>query len=813
MTIHKKFKKRLKIVAILTGVLLLLYVVTAVLMLTLFKEKIQEQVTATLKEKINGEINIESFRINIISNFPNASFTIKDLEIVRAGADGKKNEIVNIKYIYLHIHLLKLIYGKVELKRVIVKNSDIHIYRLPNGLKNTEGLLKKSENKGTENVNSTINELNVSIDNVHITYEDTVIACNYFDFTINNADIQFITTATGFTVNSKNNTSTHQIIFNKDRGSALKDRKLQMQIRFDWNTTTQTGTILPTRIKDKDESFTLLGSISLQEKKELQLIIYNHEISLQNALVLATPYTREKLTGFNFEDPLSAQMVVKSNLIPNLPPDIDIYFNSLNNTFTGKSKKLNKIDFSGHYMNHLNDTLFNDESNNALFFDTISGFYEGIPFNGKFILNDFTNPVLDMRVKCNTKLAVINNAIDTSIIRFNSGEMDLDLRFKGALTTNDTLPVDTNAIVNGRLALTGADYVITKNNYHFKNITGSLNFDKQNLIISNLPVTLNNNQTTISGEFKNISNNIIHPEAPLYADITILADEFNINNFPPPTVKSIKPSKQNNITQNTEQLLNSLRADIKLNANQIIYKKLVMSNAIGVFTISNNSIHCSGASAYISDGKAILSGNLNNLGNATMPFDLQVQLSNIDIEKIFKGLNNFNQTAVTADVIDGKVSSSISLNGNLNKQFQPVIPTLNGKVDVKVKNGALHNLKALQEITSVIFKNKDLTDIQFATINHTSIVKNGDVLVEEMNINSSLIIFLIEGTYSFADNTELYFKIPLKSLKNADEKYLEPNKIKDEKTGISLLFKLTKTDGKAKITPVLFKRDKNQKQE
>ena len=130
MTIHKKFKKRLKIVAILTGVLLLLYVVTAVLMLTLFKEKIQEQVTATLKEKINGEINIESFRINIISNFPNASFTIKDLDIVRSGADGQKNEIVNIKYIYLHIHLLKLIYGKVELKRVIVKNSDIHIRKI-----------------------------------------------------------------------------------------------------------------------------------------------------------------------------------------------------------------------------------------------------------------------------------------------------------------------------------------------------------------------------------------------------------------------------------------------------------------------------------------------------------------------------------------------------------------------------------------------------------------------------------------------------------------------------------------------------------
>jgi len=813
MRIPKRNRKNLKIAILTISIALAIYITTAVLLLTIFKDKIQEQVTATINDNINGEVKIGSFSINILSNFPNASFTIKDFQIANQATNLNKNEIINVKYIYLHINLIKLITGKVELKRIIVKNSSIHIYRLTNGLKNTDGLIKRSEDKGENNINSTLNKLNITVSDVNIIYEDTIVACNFFDFTITHADVQINSSTTGFYVSSKNTIATHQIIFNKDRGSALQDRKLQMQMMLDWNTKTQTYTILPTRVKDKNESFTLLGSISLQETKALKLIIYNHSITLQNAVVLATPYAREKLTGFDFEDPMSAQMVVKSNLIPNLPPDIDIYFNSSNNTFSGKNKKLNNIDFSGHYMNHLNDTLFNDETNNAVFFDTISGYYEGIPFNGKFTLNDFNNPSIDLRVISNTRLAVINNAIDTSLIRFNGGEMELDLRFKGALAKNDTLPVDTNAIVNGRLSLTQADYVIPKNNYHFKNITGSLLFDKQDLLISNLPVTLNNNKITISGAFKNISNNIIHPEAPLYADISVLAQEFNINNFPPPKEKPAKRSKQNTITQNTELLLNSLKADISLKANQIIYKNLLMSNASGIFTINNNSIHCREASGYISDGKAILSGNLNNLGNSTMPFDLQVQLSNIDIEKIFKGLNNFNQNAVTSEVIDGKVSATISLSGNLNKQFQPVIPTLNGNVDIKVKNGALHNLQALQEITTVIFKNKDLQDIQFATINHKSKVKNGDVLVEEMNINSSLIIFMIEGTYSFDDNTELYFKIPLKSLKNADEKYLEPNKVKDEKTGISLLFKLTKTDGKAKITPVLFKREKNQKQE
>ncbi|HRG28451.1 MAG TPA: AsmA family protein, partial [Chitinophagales bacterium] len=392
MRIPKRNRKNLKIAILTISIALAIYITTAVLLLTIFKDKIQEQVTATINDNINGEVKIGSFSINILSNFPNASFTIKDFQIANQATNLNKNEIINVKYIYLHINLIKLITGKVELKRIIVKNSSIHIYRLTNGLKNTDGLIKRSEDKGENNINSTLNKLNITVSDVNIIYEDTIVACNFFDFTITHADVQINSSTTGFYVSSKNTIATHQIIFNKDRGSALQDRKLQMQMMLDWNTKTQTYTILPTRVKDKNESFTLLGSISLQETKALKLIIYNHSITLQNAVVLATPYAREKLTGFDFEDPMSAQMVVKSNLIPNLPPDIDIYFNSSNNTFSGKNKKLNNIDFSGHYMNHLNDTLFNDETNNAVFFDTISGYYEGIPFNGKFTLNDFNNP-------------------------------------------------------------------------------------------------------------------------------------------------------------------------------------------------------------------------------------------------------------------------------------------------------------------------------------------------------------------------------------------------------------------------------------
>lgn len=78
-----------------------------------------------------------------------------------------------------------------------------------------------------------------------------------------------------------------------------------------------------------------------------------------------------------------------------------------------------------------------------------------------------------------------------------------------------------------------------------------------------------------------------------------------------------------------------------------------------------------------------------------------------------------------------------------------------------------------------------------------------------MEIQSNVITLFVNGVYSFGDNTELFVKVPISSLKNQDPDYVAKNKSPDEKIGLSLNFKIKKENGEMKVMPVLFSRKKS----
>lgn len=67
----------------------------------------------------------------------------------------------------------------------------------------------------------------------------------------------------------------------------------------------------------------------------------------------------------------------------------------------------------------------------------------------------------------------------------------------------------------------------------------------------------------------------------------------------------------------------------------------------------------------------------------------------------------------------------------------------------------------------------------------------------------------VNGVYSFKENTELFIKVPLKSLNAKEADLVTDFKNDDAKVGISINLKATKENGKLKVSPVLFrKKDK-----
>ena len=83
-------KKALKIILRITGIIILVILLAAIIIPTLFKKQIKEKVVDLANEKVNAELAIGDFGITLFRNFPNLTFRLKDVSVT--GIDKFKGD-------------------------------------------------------------------------------------------------------------------------------------------------------------------------------------------------------------------------------------------------------------------------------------------------------------------------------------------------------------------------------------------------------------------------------------------------------------------------------------------------------------------------------------------------------------------------------------------------------------------------------------------------------------------------------------------------------------------------------------------------
>ncbi len=107
----------------------------------------------------------------------------------------------------------------------------------------------------------------------------------------------------------------------------------------------------------------------------------------------------------------------------------------------------------------------------------------------------------------------------------------------------------------------------------------------------------------------------------------------------------------------------------------------------------------------------------------------------------------------------------------------------------------------------MIFKNRNLDDIQFAELKDSFELKGDEIYIHKMEIESSALTAFVEGIYSFGDNTNISIQVPLSNLKKRGDDYEVKNRGARRKAGASVYLR-GKSDGNGgvKIGLDLFKK-------
>ncbi len=124
------------------------------------------------------------------------------------------------------------------------------------------------------------------------------------------------------------------------------------------------------------------------------------------------------------------------------------------------------------------------------------------------------------------------------------------------------------------------------------------------------------------------------------------------------------------------------------------------------------------------------------------------------------------------------------MQGGLTNKAQIIPGEMKGFVKFNLHDGQLINFEPVQKIQQTVFKSRNFSDIQFADL-HDLLEINGDnIIVNRMEIRSSVMTMFVEGIYNTKTGPDLSIQVPLSNLK-ASKDTVQVNKGINSKTGVS----------------------------
>jgi hypothetical protein len=366
--------------------------------------------------------------------------------------------------------------------------------------------------------------------------------------------------------------------------------------------------------------------------------------------------------------------------------------------------------------------------------------------------------------------------------------------------------------LNGSLAVADGSFELRQLQKRFDKVNVKVVFTEKQMTIEQLMFNINGSHVQATGKVIGFIPLLIHPKEKAFASLAVYSPAVNLKSLiKKKTALSTASVSQKPFSRVLHEMKNKVAFDIQLTADKITNGPFQADQFSGKVRFYQDQLIADKVKMKLAGGTVLVNINMTNVSKSISQLKINTELKEGDIKRIFSSFNNFNQPAITAENLSGRLSSNVNLNVALDEQFKVQMASLDGRVEIKIKEGAISHFAPLENMSNFLFKKRDFTDVQFAEIN-TRFKLDGTTLgIERMEVQSSLLTLFVEGQYSLGDSTDLSIQIPLSNLKRRDKTYQPQNVGIDAKIGPSVFLRAHTKNGKTIISYDMFKKFRKKK--
>ena len=221
---------------------------------------------------------------------------------------------------------------------------------------------------------------------------------------------------------------------------------------------------------------------------------------------------------------------------------------------------------------------------------------------------------------------------------------------------------------------------------------------------------------------------------------------------------------------------------VNVDIGHFMYHRLDLQHIKGQLrTTQNHFIYLDSLSLDAAGGHLAMSGYFNGSDPKHIYLKPNMQVTQMDLDKLLFKFENFGQDALVSENLHGQLSAKITGNIRVYPDLVPDLDQSEVHLDIQVLNGRLENYDPIL-LLSDYFGDKDLTSIRFDTLQNHMDLNKGTITVPTMTIESTLGHLEISGTQDMKDNIDYYVRIPWSLVKSAAKNKLFGAKKRDENT-------------------------------
>jgi len=788
----KRLKKYLlRGFVIVSGTLVLLYII-AFAYVSANKKKIISQVTAEISKKIGGKVTIGNVDLSFFRHFPKMSVALKQVSVTDSMYATHGHTFFKADYIFASVNIIKLIKKKPPLNGIRVEKGSIYLLTDSLGYSNEYLMRPKRDSVVQPSKEADKNEISfVELKDMRITMNN-LLKNKLYDFAVTKLDVDMDYPDDKFLLFSVDaDILVHNLAFKLSKGSYLKGKTFQGEFDMRFDKLKNQLLLDSIEVKLGGQPFTINARFDLKgPEPQFSLGLTSKELTYPVIKSLLPERIAKSLSKVDLDKPIDAVAQINGPLKGG-EPLVNISWKAVKTELKTEFLDFQAASFTGTFTNEVVPGVPRYDPNSRISIRNFTANWNGLPVrSGGIDILNLSTPTLTCDLQSDFPLASLNEILGAGSLQLLSGDASLNITYQGPLERTTM----TSSCINGGIHFKNGSMMYAPRKVMLTNVNGDMLFRNSDVFIENLQTEVLRNKIVMNGEARNLLTLINTDPGKVNINWRIFSPSLNLGAFTyllgSRQKASSAPRKKNGLSglaTRIDNILDKGKLSVDLQATRLQYKKFEAGNVRANITLLEDSYIINQVSMNHAGGRMNLDGTVSVVKPGYLQAKIKANMSQVEVKTLFKAFDNFGQDGIKSENLEGRLSTKLNVSMAMNESGKMHPSSLSGLVDFSLKNGALNNFEPIKKLQNFLFKNRDFENVRFAELKNRLEFRNQEIIINRMEIQSSVLSLFVEGKYSTKGTTDISIQVPLNNLKKRAVDY-KPENIGVQKKGGRSLF-------------------------